>query len=395
MIAPKDVLAPYGVEEFLGTVWGQRTELLRGAAGRYRELLPWSLLNDILRRGRLETPRVRLARHGEQIPAQQYTVTTPLRRGGSYARLRFDALGALLRDGATLVVDSIDELAAPVDDLAAAFERVLREKVQVNCYASFGAVHGFDTHWDDHDVLVLQVHGRKRWRVFGPTREHAAYRDVAHPPAPAGDPEHDVVLEEGDALHVPRGWWHDATASDEPSLHLTFGVNRATGADLLSWLVDDLRRQEIVRADLPRFAGEQTRRDRVEALAEAVSKRLDEPDLLDRFFARRDAAAPPRGHPSLPWTAPDALGEDVPVRLVTPRAVLTEHQNTVELAADGRAMSFAPAAAPALAALVDGRAWTPDALATVSGLEPAAVDGLCADLVRLGVAAVDGDVPLE
>jgi ribosomal protein L16 Arg81 hydroxylase len=35
--------------------------------------------------------------------------------------------------------------------------------VQVNSYASFGQTTvGFDAHWDDHDVIVVQLEGRKR-----------------------------------------------------------------------------------------------------------------------------------------------------------------------------------------------------------------------------------------
>jgi ribosomal protein L16 Arg81 hydroxylase len=275
-----ELIAPYGAEDFLGAVWGQRMEMLPGQPDRFADLLPWQALNDILRRHRLETPRLRLARGGERISPEDYTTEVQLRRGGSYRRVRFDALGEQLRGGATLVIDSIDELYGPIDDLAADLERVLRERVQVNCYASFGVLHGFDTHWDDHDVLAVQVHGRKRWRVFGPTRAYPQRRDVEHPEPPSGDPSRDVILSAGGVLHVPRGWWHDATALDEPSVHLTFGVTGATGADLIAWLADDLRKLDIVRQDLPRFADPEQRRDRLKQLAEAVASELSEPETL-------------------------------------------------------------------------------------------------------------------
>ena len=41
----------------------------------------------------------------------------------------------------------------------------------------------------------------------------------------------DFMLEDGDALYVPRGCWHDVSAVGEESLHLTLGFNPANGID--------------------------------------------------------------------------------------------------------------------------------------------------------------------
>ena len=56
-----------------------------------------------------------------------------------------------------------------------------------------------------------------------------------------------------DLLYIPRGWWHVATPLDEPTLHLTVGVNNPNGADFLAWYVDRLKTSEDVRRDLPQF----------------------------------------------------------------------------------------------------------------------------------------------
>jgi Cupin superfamily protein len=379
-----ELISPYGTEEFLRAIWGQRMEMLTGPADRFTPLLPWVALNGILRRHRLEAPRLRLARGGQQIPAEDYTAGVQPRRGGSYRRLRFDALAEQLRGGATLVIDSIDELYGPIDDLAAGLERALRERVQVNCYASFGAVHGFDTHWDDHDVLAVQVHGRKRWRVFGPTRAHPQRRDVEHPAPPQGDPVHDLILAAGSVLHVPRGWWHDATALEGPSVHLTFGVTSATGAELIAWLADDLRRHDLFRQDLPRFGDRDTR---LRELADVVLGELSDPAALDRFFAMRDAQAPPRGYASLPQAVTGDLAGVSTIRLVTPRATVRADGDEVDLMADGRRARFRAPAAPVLEALTDGCWHEFAALAkSAEGLDEDSVLGLCADLVRLGFA---------
>ena len=391
MTGLSELVAPYGVEEFLDAVWGRRMEVFRGENGRFTDLLPWPALNDILRRHRLESPRLRLAHAGGRVDAEDYTTDVALRRGGSYRRIQHGELATTIRDGATLVIDSIDELYGPIDDLATDLEHRLRERVQVNCYASFGAVHGFDTHWDDHDVLVVQVHGRKHWRVFGPTRPHPTRRDVAHPEPPVGEPAHDFVLTAGDALHVPRGWWHDASAMTEPSVHLTFGFTGATGVDFLSWVADELRRLDLARQDLPRFGPSEARRQRVKELAEAIAQDLADPEILDRFFAARDGQAPPRGYASLPFSVHQGLPDDpsTAVRLVVPRAVLRERTGVTEVDADGRRYTFAEAATPLLRALLD---CAPHTLAELAGhapdLDAATVRAFADELIRQGLLAV-------
>ncbi|MGH3437230.1 MAG: cupin domain-containing protein [Sciscionella sp.] len=388
MISLADLVGPGGVEEFLGTTWGRQMRVYRGADNQFADLLPWRTLNEILRRHRMGEPRLRLARGGERVPVEEYTTAITPRRGAPYRRIEQGELGRSLREGATLVIDSFDELCAPVDELAADLERELRERVQVNLYGSFSATRGFDTHWDDHDVLVVQVHGSKHWRVFGHTRPYPTRRDVEQPQAPTGQPDHDFVLTPGDVLHVPRGWWHDASATDGASVHLTFGVSTSVGADLISWLADEMRRHEVVRQDLPRFSGAEVRAQRVKELAELLTAELSEPDVLDRFFADRDATAAPRTWGGLPFSVHDELPADpqVRVRLQVPRVALVEPgDGTVALAGDGRRCTFAAPAAPVLRALVDGRARALADLVTVSGgLDAATVRALCTELIRQG-----------
>ncbi|MGH3620275.1 MAG: cupin domain-containing protein [Sciscionella sp.] len=388
-----ELVAPHGVEHFLDAVWGRHAKVFPGPDDRFAELLPWSALNELLRRHRLETPRLRLARDGDRLPVESYSTTVTPRRGPAYARLDPVKLASTIADGSTLVIDSIDELHGPIDELAGDLERVLRERVQVNCYASFTRTHGFDTHWDDHDVLVVQVHGRKHWRLFGPTRRHPTHRDVEHPEPPTGEPELDVVLEAGDVLHMPRGCWHDANALDGPSLHLTFGINCATGVDFAAWAADELRRHEIARQNLPRFADEESKGQRVKELAELIAAEFADGDALERFFTDRDVTAVPRGGVAFPFSVTGELPEPsseaaarLRFRLVVPRAILTEREKTVELAGDGNRYTFASAAAPVLRELISGEERALDHLVAASGgLSAGTVRTLCMDLIRRGL----------
>nr|WP_326813400.1 cupin domain-containing protein [Streptomyces scopuliridis] len=96
----------------------------------------------------------------------------------------------------------------------------------------------------------------------------------------------ELVLRPGDLLYLPRGWWHSVAASEgEHSLHLTFGIQTTTGAQLLSWLADDLRRHDVLREDLPVHAPASRQTAYLERLRMEVTTALRNPHLVDRYTA--------------------------------------------------------------------------------------------------------------
>lgn len=98
-------------------------------------------------------------------------------------------------------------------------------------------MQGFAPHFDDVDVFVLQLEGRKRWQVYKPLPgsilPRASSRDFS--PHEIGSPILEVVLEPGDLLYLPRGTIHQAQSlPDHHSLHLTVSANqRNTWIDFL------------------------------------------------------------------------------------------------------------------------------------------------------------------
>jgi hypothetical protein len=364
------LLAPTAVEAFLVDHYGRRFFLQTGPADRFERLFGWRDLNRILEDHRLEPPRLRLARDGVTVAEELYARRQASRRGFTYPVLEPVRLREQLRDGATLVLDGVDQLHPPVRELAAGLERELAERVQVNLYASFRERKGFGLHWDDHDVLVLQLAGRKRWRVYGMTRRYPLHRDLAEPREPDGDPVWDGFLEAGALVHVPRGHWHDAMAGAEPSLHLTVGIIRQNGIDLLHWLADRLRSVEAYRRDLSRQDSRQERREHGRQLRSALLTLWSE-DLVDEFFAAQDASALPRPGLSLPWGVTDErLDDERLLRANLPRRVTARpHPDGVELRALGRSWVFAPAARPMLERLLDGE---PHAVGALLAIGPSA-----------------------
>src|SRR5947199_6443406 len=54
---------------------------------------------------------------------------------------------------------------SPIRYLATSLARTLRAAVYVNLYAGWRTENGFPVHWDDQDVLILQLEDRKSTRL--------------------------------------------------------------------------------------------------------------------------------------------------------------------------------------------------------------------------------------
>jgi len=160
-------------------------------------------------------------------------------------------LNARLREGATLILDAANELSPPLQRLCASLAAEFACACQANLYACWGATQGFDVHWDDHDVFVVQVEGRKRWTLYGSTRAAPTRRDHHDEHVRPETPLEETLLEPGDVLYLPRGYWHAAVGLGGPTMHLTVGLTRKTGSDFLHWLADYALADAGARADLP------------------------------------------------------------------------------------------------------------------------------------------------
>ncbi|GAA2972044.1 hypothetical protein GCM10010519_03970 [Streptomyces lactacystinicus] len=354
-------------------------------------LLSWDDLNSILAAHRLDPPRLRLSKDGQAVPVGRYSTPSINRRGATWNRLHPAQLHAQLAEGASLVLDAIDEIHPPIRVAADELERFIGTPVQTNAYASWTEQEGFGRHWDDHAVVVVQQYGAKRWRLWEPTRQAPTFRDVEAPEEPKGEPVADFVLHPGDILYLPRGWWHSVTADQgTESLHLTFGLVAQTGATLLGWLMDELHEVAAVRTDIPLHASATEKAAYLTDLRTAVLTALSEPDLIDHWARSTGTTHFGRPAPSLPYVNSLPPDRAITVQITAARAELIGNPGTgtVTLSAAGTAWDFAERATPALQILLTGESATIGELADAAGLKVEDVADLLTALVRGQTLAV-------
>jgi hypothetical protein len=360
-VAPRnldDLLAPSSAESFLGSQFGKTFAIFPGEPGRFSALFPWSQLNRVLRQHRFDFPRLRLVMLGKEVPAPEFLSyeSSSRRRGPSVPRINQLGLTRRLQLGATLILDGVHEVYEPLSTLTASLESLFRVHIQANLYAGWRTSPGFNVHWDDHDVIIVQVSGQKQWKVYGMTRPFPLERDVEPNIGPPETPAWEGVLNDGDALYIPRGWWHVASPMDGPTLHLTIGILNSTGADLLSWFTERLRANDDVRRDLPRFGQQSERAAYMERLCQTFKEEC-KPSILDEFFAHRDACISGRLQFGFPWSATEqVLPESGFLKWTSPIPASIESSigsTDFSIACAGRKWRFAEGARPILERLLD------------------------------------------
>ena len=169
-----------------------------------------------------------------QLADAEIILFEDLKKTGTYASPH-----SAFSSGASVVINHVDKLWPRINELCCELGRTFRH-TYANLYLTPPESQTAPPHSDDRDVLVLQMHGCKRWRVWargtcGTTcrpfaNEQAGKEEGAPPldPRALGPAELEVTLEPGAILYIPRGAMHVAQATGtECSLHLTTAVPTA------------------------------------------------------------------------------------------------------------------------------------------------------------------------
>jgi bifunctional lysine-specific demethylase and histidyl-hydroxylase NO66 len=383
-------------EEFAKRHWGREPLLSTAAdlAAGFDDLFSARAVDELITRRGVRTPFMRMAQEGSVLPASAYTAS-----GGFGAEIAdqvsSDKVLAEFAGGATIVLQGLHRLWPPIIDFTRALIDDIGHPAQVNAYVTPPSSQGFDPHYDTHDVFVLQISGEKHWRIHAPvhvdplrTQPWDQHR-AAVARAATHEPVIDAVLRSGDALYLPRGWIHSATALGATSVHLTVGMSAYTRADIVDALLDQVGDSAALRASLP--LGLDLRDP--EALTPIVEQTVQALiETLQQTDASRPAAilssrldADTRAEPVAPLATLEALATldaSTPVRW---RGSLAVHVMTVDdrvrIVARTKTLSLPVEAEQAVRRLVSGDVVTAGEL---PGLDPESALVVVRRLVREG-----------
>jgi 50S ribosomal protein L16 3-hydroxylase len=165
---------------------------------------------------------------------------------------------------------------------------------------------GVGPHLDSYDVFLIQVQGRRRWRI-GPARDSALRPGLPLKILATFVPEEEWLLEPGDMLYLPPGWAHEGVAVGEcmtASVGFRAPERAELARDVLSRLLEDDDAPPVLYRD-PSQGATDTPGQVPVALqrfaADAVARAVRNPRLLQSALG--EALTEP---PSTVWFTPSA-----------------------------------------------------------------------------------------
>jgi hypothetical protein len=209
-----ELLSPLAVDQFLDLL--RRREFVyrpRSNADRFAPAVGWAALQRIIAAGRQPVSRdgIRLTKQSHSIPPDRWMTD---------GKVDVSKLNAFLADGYSVVALRIEEHVPGLASICEEIKARTHERSYVGAIVTSGVRAGaFKTHYDPEDLLILQVEGTKRWKVFRPVVPNPVQR---LPKLKLENPEliFDEVLEPGDMLFVPGGYWHHCESGLSTSVHL-------------------------------------------------------------------------------------------------------------------------------------------------------------------------------
>jgi hypothetical protein len=370
-------------DRFADEHWGRAALLTRArelGGADFTDLLSTAAVDELVSRRGLRTPFLRMAKDGTVLAARDFT-----RGGGAGAgiadQVADDRVLAQLADGATLVLQGLHRTWPPLVEFGSRLAHELGHPVQINAYITPPQNRGFAPHYDVHDVFVLQVAGRKQWRIHEPVVRDPLdnqnwERSRAEVAAQAeGEPLIDCVLQPGDALYLPRGTIHAAQALGETSIHITVGVHPITRYQLVRNLLELAQHDPDLRASLPMgtdLGDPAVLEPHLAATVAALRSYLDSAsvqgvaaELAERLTSQ---TRPEPLAPLAQLAAADTLRADTPLRLrAALRCRVDDDGDRITLRLIDRSVSLPRAAAEAVKTVLTGEIFTPAELPGLDG----------------------------
>jgi bifunctional lysine-specific demethylase and histidyl-hydroxylase NO66 len=329
------LLQPLTVETFLYEIWGTtHYHVSRNSSRYFDSMLDGSAsVDELVGLFRPDLSLVRLVREDDKKDPYVYRLAD----GG------FDvvAIGKDFADGYTIVLKSIERYVRAIASLVHSIEVELNFATQVNAYFTPPESQGFVAHYDDHDVLILQIRGSKVWHLYdgADVAPHLIVRQEPVATAALPSPT-DVRLEVGDVLYLPRGRVHAAEATSELSVHLTVGLQAPTLLMLVTRALNSLSyADDRVHTQLPpRYLDDPDARASLGVFVRDIAEALERPSVIAEGLASLEDDLVKRGQsPPVGQSISNAVGIDGRTRVMKYQPLYSRVTDT----SDGVALHFA------------------------------------------------------
>ncbi|KAF5302388.1 hypothetical protein FQA39_LY10427 [Lamprigera yunnana] len=220
------LMAPLEVEDFFRTKWEKvPIHIQRNEKNYYQQILTTKKLQDIFLENVLLYTR--------NIDVVSYT-NNQRETHNVEGRAVPAALWDYYKNGCSIRILNPHTYCTKLHTLLASLQEYFGCMAGVNAYLTPPGSQGFAPHYDDIEAFILQLEGRKHWRLYAPLTSsevlprHSS-KNFERNEIDGKTLVRELTLEAGDLLYFPRGTIHEGfTDDDAHSLHVTVSVYQKT-----------------------------------------------------------------------------------------------------------------------------------------------------------------------
>lgn len=247
------LISPYDNKSFFATTWEKKPlHIKRGQANYYKNIISTPIIDEILR-----TENILFTKNIDITSYENDKRETHNPVGRALPHVVWD----FYLNGCSVRMLNPQTYIPRLHLLNATLQEYFNCFVGANSYLTPPGTQGFAPHYDDIEAFILQIEGKKLWKIYTPLSKEEVLPRVSSKnftQAEIGKPVMEVLLEAGDLLYFPRGFIHQGvTVKDEHSLHITLSCyQKQSWGDLLEKLLPQtlevaIREEPAFRQGLP------------------------------------------------------------------------------------------------------------------------------------------------
>lgn len=249
----QELIHPFKLSDFFESYWEKEFLLIQRRNECYFDnVLNENDLNDFLGRKDIYYPFIRMVKNGQVLPKSDY-LKMPVEPG--FDIVDTDKVFGIYNSGGTIIIQKGQLSIAKLSNFCDQIEFETNFSLNANLYVTQKNTQGFEPHYDTHDIFIMQIAGKKSWRLFDtffklPLSNHKISKDDSDSYLSKA-PSTEVELLPGDLIYIPRGLVHDTFTTDSTSIHITLGIFPHTRMDLLKKVFEKTEMNEEFRKFLP------------------------------------------------------------------------------------------------------------------------------------------------
>jgi len=300
------------------------------------------ILSDLRMRGDFD---LRMANDNQVIKRDD--ITRPIYTNqGSFKAVHLPFAYAQFTSGSTIILEQFNakwkKMATFCDSIAAFYPGFISTNIYITPENSIG----FGKHFDNTDVFILQIHGKKTWELYEspvaiPLNTERVSMDIVNKQPKIAEYE----LTPGEVLYLPRGVIHHPYTKDESSIHATISLNTLKWKDIAINMINAAAHEnQFLRSTVPMKAFQEASDSALDKLSAILALFQDKNKIqrgINKSFAKHEQGQAFTSDQMLTdLLSVEKVNQQTVVKLRTPKLYIEEKEEEIVVTFKGNNISL-------------------------------------------------------